>query len=169
LAALSKRGSKRLNHGPAFRLLPFNELTLKLCPKLSHPHGLAPLTRSFDQEINLAAASGFLGVAMLCHLCSDIDLDQVQSAAGYRHHFSGIDLCTSAKNGCIFCAIIVRAYGNDSNAQLDVRNLGQIILRNLGRFIVDSNGGMNPKRDLTGLTVAGCKLGQVLLFTTRGG
>jgi hypothetical protein len=93
----------------------------------------------------------------------------VQSLAGYRHHFSGVDLCTAAKKGCEFCAVILRAHSNDPNTLIDLRNLSQIVLRNLGRFIVDSKGGLNPKRDLTGLTVGGCKLGQVLLFTTRGG
>ena len=93
----------------------------------------------------------------------------MQSSAGYRHHFSGIDLCTSAEKGCEFCVVILRAYSNDPNTLIDLRNLSQIVLRNLGRFIVDSKGGLNSKRDLTGLTVGACKLGQILLFTTRGG
>ena len=105
---------------------------------------------------------------MLCKLCSNIDLDQVQSPSGYQHHFSGVVLCASAKQGCEFCAVIVRAYTNDPNAQIDVRNLSQIVLRNLGRFIIPSKGETKRKGDLTGLTVGACKFGQVLLFTTRG-
>jgi hypothetical protein len=51
------------------------------------------------------------------------------------------------------------AYGNDPNTQIEKLNLGQIVLRVLGRFTVCSRGERNRSKDLTGLTVAGCKLG----------
>jgi hypothetical protein len=107
---------------------------------------------------------------MLCELCANIDLDDVLDSSGYRHHLSGVDLCMSAKNGCVFCKTILAAYDNDPNTQIEKHKLSHIRLQKLGPFIIDSKWGRDATEDLTGLTVAGCgtKIGQFLLFTTRG-
>ena len=44
---------------------------------------------------------------MLCKFCSDIDIDELCSPAGYKHHSSYGNLISSAKNvGCESCVLI---------------------------------------------------------------
>lgn len=46
---------------------------------------------------------------MLCEYCATIDLDEIFSEKGRRHHVSFAELCRSAENGCKFCRAIQAA------------------------------------------------------------
>jgi hypothetical protein len=43
---------------------------------------------------------------MLCTFCSNIDLDQIATKEGYKHHPSCASLHASVKNGCESCKLI---------------------------------------------------------------
>ena len=43
---------------------------------------------------------------MLCNFCSNIDLDQVATPQGYKHHSSCADLFQSVRSGCGSCKLI---------------------------------------------------------------
>ena len=71
---------------------------------------------------------------MLCKYCSNIDLDQLATTEGYKHHASCSDLLQSAQNGCESCSLIRDAhwqfYGGDLTTSCDLGNFEtQIIAR----------------------------------------
>lgn len=74
---------------------------------------------------------------MLCTFCSNIDLDQLATKEGYKHHSNCGDLLHSAENGCESCRLIWdsqwRDVGGDlSNQKHDLGPLEtQIIARAL--------------------------------------
>jgi len=43
---------------------------------------------------------------MLCSFCSNIDLDQLATDQGYKHHASCTELLHSVSNGCESCKLI---------------------------------------------------------------
>jgi Heterokaryon incompatibility protein (HET) len=49
----------------------------------------------------------YTNAVMLCSFCSSIDLDQLSSKDGYKHHASVGDLLGSARNGCASCSLIL--------------------------------------------------------------
>ncbi|KAH8590957.1 heterokaryon incompatibility protein-domain-containing protein [Bisporella sp. PMI_857] len=56
---------------------------------------------------------------MLCKFCANIDLDQVATEEGYKHHKSVKDLLESAKNGCESCGLIRSAQRIEFGGDLD--------------------------------------------------
>lgn len=72
---------------------------------------------------------------MLCHFCSNIDLDQLASEEGYKHHACCADLLQSAEDGCDSCKLIwgsqwTKYGGSFSKERLDLGPLEtQIIAR----------------------------------------
>ncbi|KAE9380899.1 HET-domain-containing protein [Stipitochalara longipes BDJ] len=74
--------------------------------------------------------------AMLCNFCSDIDLDQLATVEGYKHHSSCADLFHSAQNGCESCQLILEsqwvAAGGDLQQGYDIGSVEtQIIARTM--------------------------------------
>lgn len=85
---------------------------------------------------------------MLCIFCSNIDLDQLSSAQGYRHHSCCLDLYNSARNGCTSCKLIwdsqwVEVGGILSNKELD---LGPLEAHIIARTINEAPGNYTKIR-----------------------
>lgn len=74
-------------------------------------------------------------ITTLCNFCSNIDLDQLSTAQGYKHHASCADLLQSARNGCESCKLIWDTEWADAGGNLEIggHDLGvldtQIIVR----------------------------------------
>lgn len=65
---------------------------------------------------------------MLCTFCSNIDLDQLATKEGYKHHASCADLLKSADDGCASCKLIwdaqwVQIGGDLSTSKHDLGSL----------------------------------------------
>ncbi|KAL3420655.1 heterokaryon incompatibility protein [Phlyctema vagabunda] len=84
---------------------------------------------------------------MLCHLCSEIDLDQLVSKTGLKHHVNFSALCKSAEAGCEMCKLIRTCQEGESSTKIKVKTgsekwdaTSQIVLQCRRR----ENGQLNP-------------------------
>jgi len=55
---------------------------------------------------------------MLCKFCSNIDLDQLATVEGYKHHASCADLIQSGKDGCESCGLILASQWVEAGGDL---------------------------------------------------
>jgi hypothetical protein len=59
---------------------------------------------------------------MLCTLCSNIDLDQLSTREGYKHHASCAELLQSAEQGCESCRLIWDTQSCETGGDLSDQN-----------------------------------------------
>lgn len=80
---------------------------------------------------------------MLCKFCSNIDLDQLETAEGYGHHSSCADLVQSAQIGCESCQLIWEsqwvAIGGDllqgyDQGALETQIIARVVNQKAGRY-----------------------------------
>ena len=74
---------------------------------LSHKHVCPSFTSTTATRINPAKHNDYIvSSIMLCKFCANIDLDELSTPEGYKHHASCTDLYQSSQNGCDSCKLI---------------------------------------------------------------